>query len=158
MKTTGERLDRYAKAVAKERRKTHAARAERLREERLGIREQLDCLMSMEASGERLATLSQSIAKYIAYSHHGMFWRLHEGTERREDVRLVARSIYPRLETSASKLLDAAARCEDSVVDRARVTRELRTLEAIVSEHFALEDELLAAMVMPSAARSQSSR
>ena len=104
---------------------------------------------SDKPSVEQLKQFCQILVDYIATAHFGIYERIAEGKERRQQVVDVAASIYPRVR----EITDEAVRFNDRYEDVSGPTLpeslhdDLSSLGEKIAARIELEDELLAAML-----------
>ena len=81
-------------------------------------------------------------------SHREVFNRIADGEERRTDIGDVAVLVCPSIEASTEIILDLEfkLRKKDPFARGKALTRDLSALGKNLSQRFALEDQLLAAM------------
>lgn len=123
-------------------------------EHMLAERAQLLALL-MQASGlggenpepadeELLEEFCQVVTDYVAAGHFGLYERIAEGKERRQDVADIARNIYPRIEQSTQLALEFSEKYSAGN-DRsyANLSGDLSSLGEVLAARIELEDQLI---------------
>ena len=96
----------------------------------------------------KLREFCQLMIDYISLGHFGIYQRIHDGTERRQQVREVAERVYDRL----AEATDAAVAFNDKYESlsgealSADLAEDLSKLGEALAARNELEDQLLAAM------------
>lgn len=143
-------------AVTERRKQTRAA-VDRLLEQRQKMLVHYERVSGVQPfdsnapSPELLETFVQLLMDYIASGHFGLYQRITEGTERRENVIEVAERIFPKIAATMDKALDFndAYDKADKSAPSDTLSDQLSRLGEVIAYRIELEDELVAAMLAP---------
>lgn len=143
-------------AVTERRKQTRAA-VDRLLEQRQKMLVHYERVSGVQPfdsnapSPELLETFVQLLMDYIASGHFGLYQRITEGTERRENVIEVAERIFPKIAATMDKALDFNDAYDkvDKSAPSDTLSDQLSRLGEVIAYRIELEDELVAAMLAP---------
>lgn len=147
-------------SAIKERRKDTAQRQARIENDRRGLLRMLPRLAQSAPSQAGIEQYCDSLVQYVSFSHYGVFWRINNGEERREEAKRVAAVVYPKLQKSTEQIVRFTQRCRQDGLksSNARFARELAQLAKHLKARFAQEDRLLSAMDKVSAKTPRAER
>ena len=96
-----------------------------------------------------LEKFCELVVDYIAAGHFGVYQRIAEGTERRNQVNVMAQKLYPKIEKTTQIALDFSEKYKiDGKHDRPdKLQRDLSELGEALTTRIELEDQLIAAML-----------
>jgi regulator of sigma D len=104
---------------------------------------------SEQSPDRKVQEFCQLLVDYISLGHFGIYQRLTDGTERRQNVLEVAENIYPRIVEAADVAVEFNDKYEKLSGDalRARLAEDLSKLGEELALRIDLEDKLIEAMV-----------
>jgi regulator of sigma D len=93
---------------------------------------------------ELLEEFCQVLTDYVAAGHFGLYERIAEGRERRQEVANISRNIYPRIEESTQQALEFSEKYstrENS--NNTNLANDLSRLGELLVARIELEDQLI---------------
>lgn len=141
--------------ATKERRKQAGNAIDRLLEQRQKVLVHYERVTGVQPydddppSPELLEQFFQLLMDYIASGHFGLYQRITEGTERRQNVIEIAEDIYPKIAVTTEKALDFndAYDKADKSAPFDSLVGGLSQLGEVLAYRIELEDELIAVML-----------
>lgn len=139
-----------------ENKKERRSSSNHLIENMLGERKQLLALWLQTSSldsaslepedQELLEEFCQVLVDYIAAGHFGLYERIAEGKERRQEVSEIARKIYSTIEKSTRVALEFNEKynAENDNKTFRNLSKDLSSLGELLSTRMELEDQLIA--------------
>ncbi|MGD8514057.1 MAG: Rsd/AlgQ family anti-sigma factor [Granulosicoccaceae bacterium] len=97
---------------------------------------------------DRLDEFCQILVDYLAIGHFGLYQRIVNGEERRDNVRELARKLYPDIANTTETALDFNDKYETATLQPASAdfSQDLSSLGEILATRIELEDDLLDAL------------
>lgn len=98
---------------------------------------------------DTLEDFQEILVDYIAAGHFGLYQRIVEGNERRQEVLNTARDIYPQIEQSTDIAVEFSERYEgaDDQTIQSKLAQDLSQLGEQITTRIELEDRLIIAML-----------
>ena len=89
----------------------------------------------------------QVVTDYVAAGHFGLYQRITEGKERRQEVANIARSIYPQIEQSTQQALEFSEKYRAGASNYANLANDLSSLGMALANRIELEDNLITSIL-----------
>lgn len=101
-----------------------------------------------EAAAQVMQQFCQVLVDYIAAGHFGLYERIVNGTERRQNVAALAEQLYPRIAKTTEVALDFNDKydCENHCKIDENLSKDLSMLGEELAVRVDLEDQLLRAL------------
>ena len=133
----------------KERRTDDETRRRRMQANRRALGRTLASLTKATPSDRAIQRCCDALVDYVSFSHYGVFWRINNGEERRQEAKRVGNALYPRLQSSTEQILRFTQHYQGSGVGNStiRFGQDLARLGKHLKARFTLEDQLLKAMM-----------
>ncbi len=94
---------------------------------------------------ELLVEICEVVVDYVAAGHFGLYERIAQGKERRQDVASIAKNIYPQIAQSTQQALEFSEKYSTGNKNHhANLTNDLSSLGMILAARVELEDQLIA--------------
>ncbi len=93
---------------------------------------------------ELLEEFCQVLTDYVAAGHFGLYQRIAEGKERRQEVANIARSIYPQIEQSTQLALEFSEKYRAGSSNYTNLANNLSSVGEALAARIELEDKLIA--------------
>ena len=136
---------------ATERRNATRQQIEHMLEERTQLLALLVKASGLDGDGvdtqdeELLEEFCQVLTDYVAAGHFGLYQRIAEGKERRQDVASIAGGIYPQIEKSTQQALEFSEKYSTgNTVNYSNLSNDLSGVGEALAARIELEDKLIA--------------
>jgi regulator of sigma D len=97
---------------------------------------------------ELLEEFCQVVTDYVAAGHFGLYQRIAEGRERRQEVADLASNIYPQIEKSTQQVLEFSEKYSaGNNSHHGSLAEDLSRLGEILAGRIELEDKLISAIL-----------
>ena len=96
---------------------------------------------------ELLDEFCQVVTDYVAAGHFGLYQRIAEGKERRQEVANIASSIYPQIEESTQQALEFSEKYRAGSSNYANLANDLSSLGMALATRIELEDNLISSIL-----------
>ncbi|HED14824.1 MAG TPA: Rsd/AlgQ family anti-sigma factor [Gammaproteobacteria bacterium] len=104
------------------------------------------CVQENGTTADLLHRFCQNLVDYVATGHFALYDRIIKGGERRQRVQYLAKSLYPQILESTSKVVSFSDRYAQST-DHFSLQQDLSTLGEVLAGRISVEDQLLAELV-----------
>jgi len=133
-----------------ERRNATRQQIEHLLEERTQLLALLIKVSNLDENGldtqdeELLEEFCQVLTDYVAAGHFGLYQRIAEGKERRQEIASIAGSFYPQIEQSTQQALEFSEKYSSGNTDNyTKLSNDLSRVGEALAARIELEDQLI---------------